>query len=131
MKKLILSSTMVLAFLTLTKNASGQTQFYGVISNNTSCSVSIQVYDNGLNLLYSNTSSANSNTNINCTSGIPYYVDFTYNSCTIRVVCGNGVQNVQTTCGLCGNIDKYDVGCFTDPHCNLLYGSQITININP
>ena len=120
---------LLLVFMTTAKFSIAQTVFYGVISNTTGCTIQVDIYDNSSNLLYSN-SVGTGPTNISCgTSGVPYYVEFTYNSCTIRLYCGGNQQNVPATCGSCTNLNSYDVGCFTDYYCGTIQ-NQITININ-
>ena len=104
MKKLTIISIMVLAFLTLTKNASGQTHyFYPTIVNSSNCNVNVSFLDGGFNVIYSNTF-APGTTLVGCVTGACAWVTYSaVGTCERTIVCGPSVidNSYISSCGNC------------------------------
>ncbi|MCB9250868.1 MAG: hypothetical protein H6605_00235 [Flavobacteriales bacterium] len=127
------NAILILIFTFISKFSYGQTVFYGVIDNTTTCTTAVIIYDNGGNAIYSNPTVPPGILNISCTSGIPYSVSITYSSCTLGMNCGGSQAGVSSQCGFsCGNLDNYAFSCSTGVFVACMTAStSILITISP
>lgn len=132
MKKL-LNVLFVLEFMTMFGISKSQAQsFYGEINNTTSCSTSITlvIYDNLGNAIYTSGILPSGITNIACTSGTPFSVSITYSSCTLGMNCGGSQTGVAAACGPCFNVDNYTFTCTSNSTCSTP-GTHVLVSIDP
>ena len=104
MKKLTIISIMVFSFLTLTKNASGQTHyFYPTVVNSSSCSVTVSFLDGAFNVIYTN-SFAPGTTVVGCITGSCAWIAYeSVVSCSQTITCAPGAidNSYISNCGNC------------------------------
>lgn len=120
------------AFITMFGITGSHAQsFYGEINNNTSCTiVSVVIYDNLGNAIYTSGFLPTGTTNITCTSGTPFSVSITYSGCTLGMNCGGGQTSVAAACGTCGNLDNYSFTCTPNSMCSTP-GTHVLVSIDP
>lgn len=130
MKKL-LKVLFVSAFMTMFGIPNSQAQnFFGEINNSTSCpNITLIIYDNMGNAIYTSGTLPTGITNISCTSGTPFSVSITYSGCTLGMNCGGGQTGVAATCGTCGNVDNYSFTCTSS--ILLCTGTHVLVSIDP
>ena len=113
MKKLILFSTLILIGLFSSFKSVAQ-NFKGTINNSSTCTVTVTIYDNASNVLFTgNFSTGVTNFGIpTCITGTPHHVDITYSTCT-RTLSLSTIPdiegNVPGYCGFgCGSVQSYN-----------------------
>ena len=135
MKKFMIISTMVLAFLTLTKNASAQ-NFNAACLNSTSCEIDIQYLDASYNVIAQYTCVPGPN-GLGCTSATcvyvrikPYLASSTY--WVTLAISGSTYTNYTGiyNCGGAAPLDNINVSSATTNACGI-NTTEIYISLMP
>ena len=135
MKKLTIISIMVLAFLTLTKNASAQ-NFKASCLNSTSCVITIEYLDASYNVIEQYTCVPGPN-GLACTSGTCVYVKIKPHSggaldWVTLAISGSTVTNYSSIypCGGAAQLDNINVSSATTNACGI-NTTEIYISLMP